>query len=113
MVSQNADVGGTRPGYSRRLGLRMRGPAGGGWRVARELTRAKKSAGGIIVGWLAPVAQRVSQRRPHNDNNWQRHQKLLIVLTHVLSPFLDLLRLLLIHPSDFVSGVTKCMQDFI
>jgi hypothetical protein len=32
MVSQNADVGGTRPGYSRRLGLRMRGPAGGGWR---------------------------------------------------------------------------------
>jgi hypothetical protein len=32
-----------------------------------------------------------------------------LVLTHALSPLLDLLRLL----RDFVSGVTKCMQDFI
>ena len=37
----------------------------------------------------------------------------LIVLPHVLSPSLDLLGLLFIHPSDFVSGVTKCVQDFI
>ena len=37
----------------------------------------------------------------------------LIVLTHVLPPLLDLLGLLLIHPGDFVSGVTKRMQDFI
>jgi hypothetical protein len=29
------------------------------------------------------------------------------------SAVLDLLRLLLIHPGDFTSGVTKRMQDFI
>jgi hypothetical protein len=37
----------------------------------------------------------------------------LIVLAHVLSPSLDLLGLLLIHSRDFISGVTKRMQDFI
>ena len=37
----------------------------------------------------------------------------LIVLPHVMSPSLDLLRLLLIHSGDFISGVTKRMQDFI
>jgi hypothetical protein len=37
----------------------------------------------------------------------------LIVLAHVLSPSLDLFGFLLIHPGDFISGVTKRMQDFI
>jgi hypothetical protein len=31
----------------------------------------------------------------------------------VLSPSLDLLGLLLIHPGDFISGITERMQDFI
>ena len=37
----------------------------------------------------------------------------LIVLAHVLSPPLNFLGLLLVHPRDFVSGVAKRMQDFI
>jgi hypothetical protein len=37
----------------------------------------------------------------------------LIVLAHVLSPSLNLLGLLLIHSRNFISGVTKRMQDFI
>jgi hypothetical protein len=31
----------------------------------------------------------------------------------VLSASLDLLGLFLIHPGDFISGITKRMQDFI
>jgi hypothetical protein len=42
-----------------------------------------------------------------------RSVQALIVLAHVLSPSLDLLGLLLIHSRDFISGVTKRMQDFI
>jgi hypothetical protein len=41
-----------------------------------------------------------------------RSVQALIVLAHVLSPSLDLLGLLLIHSRDFISGVTKRMQDF-
>ena len=37
----------------------------------------------------------------------------LIIFTHLLSLLLDLLGLLLIHFGDFVSRVTKRMQDFV
>ena len=40
-------------------------------------------------------------------------QHRLIVLAHVLSPLLDFLGLVLIHFGDFVSRVTKRMQDFV
>jgi hypothetical protein len=49
----------------------------------------------------------------HREGIRGRASNALIVLAHVLSLSLDLLGLLLIHPGDFVSGVTKCMQDFI
>jgi hypothetical protein len=49
----------------------------------------------------------------HREAIRGRSSNALIVLAHVLSLSLDLLGLLLIHPGDFISGVTKRMQDFI
>ena len=52
MVSQNANGGRTRPGYSRRLGLQMRGPAR--WRLARvgAVTKPTVRLGVGVVGLL-------------------------------------------------------------
>src|SRR4029079_10055428 len=59
--SQNADVGGTRPGYSRRLGLRMRGPAGGGW---REWVRGRNQRCGSGLGWGGLLRFRGGRQAP-------------------------------------------------
>ena len=57
MVSQNANGGGTRPGYNRRLGLRMRGPATR--RLARVGAVTKRTVRlGVVVGGLACVSER-------------------------------------------------------
>jgi len=53
MVSQNANGRGTRPGYSRRLGLQMRGPARR--RLARvgAVTKPTVRLGVGVVGLLS------------------------------------------------------------
>jgi hypothetical protein len=95
----------------------------GSWLAERRAPRTSAETRGRCGFHRCARSTRHSRRRsrrcpcrtpwPRPVGRSLRGIRILIVLAHVLAAFVDLLGLLLIHPGDFVSGITKRMQNFI